>query len=93
MTREDHIESQLSEILAEVRALSSAFPQDTQGRADVAGHRQFHEAKIAAAKAEKEFWQELRLELAKKGALAILTVLIGLVMVGAAVKLGIGRIH
>ena len=80
MTHEAHIEEQLAEILAEVRALSSAFPLDAQGQADVSGHRQFHEAKIAAAEAEQYFWRELRLELAKKGVLAILTVLIGLMV-------------
>ena len=68
----------LETILQRLDALSEAFPVDASGRADIAGHRRYHDAKIAAAKAEEAFWRELRLELAKKGAWALLLVVIGL---------------
>jgi hypothetical protein len=83
------VEERLDEILTELRFLRSAFPTDTWGGADLAGHRRFHDAAAAAALAEASFWRELKLDLAKKGVWGILLVLIGLLIVGAAAKLGL----
>lgn len=80
------VEDQLETILEEVRGLKSAFPLDEQGEADILGHRRFHDAKIAAAKAEEEFWRELKLDLAKKGAWALLLVILGLILLGLTAK-------
>ena len=84
------IASQLDQILVELQALKSAFPEDHQGNVDVVGHRKYHDAKILAAQAEEAFWRELKLDLVKKGAWAIILVVVGLIMTGAAVKLGLG---
>lgn len=85
------LETRLDEIIAKLDNLSSAFPENHRGEADVDGHRQYHEAKIAAAQAEKEFWTELKLDLAKKGAWLVLLVVLGLLLTGAATKLGIPK--
>lgn len=82
------VEEQLEKILHELERLNAAFPEDRHGNPDAIGHREFHERRISAASAEEKFWQDLKLDLAKKGALALLTVIIGLIVTGAAVKLG-----
>lgn len=84
------INMRLDEIMAELKNIRGAFPSGPDGVADIYGHRNYHEAKIRAAKAEESFWTELRLELAKKGAWALILVLLGLIVAGVAAKLGIG---
>ena len=79
-----HIESQLTEIKVCVASIKTAFPEG-----DVDGHRKYHEAKIKAAKAEEEFWTDLKLDIAKKGTWGVLVIIIGLVLVGLSAKLGI----
>jgi len=86
------IEQQLTEILNAVNAMHHAFPPGEDGEADFLGHRRFHDAKIKAAQAETAFWNELKLDLAKKGAWALLLIITGLVVTGAAVKLGISGV-
>lgn len=60
---------------------------------DPTAHRKAHEAAIAAAQAERDFWDGLRRDLMRKGLIAILLCLLGLVAIGAlaalAGKLGI----
>lgn len=82
---------QLSEVLTELKTLHSAFPVGAEGTTDLTGHRHFHEAKIKAAVAEEAFWNELKLDLAKKGAWGIILVIVGLIITGAAVKIGIHK--
>lgn len=81
------IEAKLDEIIDELRVLKTAFPETEYGEADVAGHRKYHDAKIAAAQAEAEFWHELKLDLAKKGSWALFLIILGLIVAG----LGFGR--
>lgn len=64
-------------IATEIAKIMQAFPNN-----DVDGHRDFHQAKIDAAKAEERFWHELKLDLAKKGLWGIITVLAGMVVLG-----------
>ena len=84
------VKDQLEEILSAVQSIQKAFPEDGDGEADFSGHRRFHEAKIAAAEAEAAFWRELKFDLARKGAIALLTIIAGLIVLGLSVKLGIG---
>lgn len=51
-------------------------------------HRNAHQTMIDAANAQKKFWDDLRLDLAKKGIWSIFIVLVGLVMTGIATKIG-----
>lgn len=88
--RTPSIEERLDEILQELHSLKTAFPNGPEGEADLIGHRRYHEAKIAAAEAEKAFWQELKLDLAKKGAWGILLIIVGLIVAGLMAKLGLG---
>lgn len=86
---ETSIDHKLDLILAEMHNLRSAFPKDDDGCVDYDGHRKYHEQLIKAAEAQTEFWRELRLEIAKKGAWSLLLVVLGLVSIGLLAKLGL----
>lgn len=83
------LNKRLDEILAEVRKINNAFPRDEDGEVDHDGHRRYHESLIKAADAQEKFWRELRLDIAKKGVWGILIIVLGLIMVGLAAKLGL----
>ena len=83
------IEKKLDLILAEVKHMRSAFPKDEEGDVDYEGHRKYHESLIRAAEAQEEFWRDLKREVAKKGILAALVIVCGLLWLGAQTKLGI----
>ena len=83
-----HIDRRFDEVLALLKKMSTAFVSGEDGQVDFEGHRRFHEEKIRAAKAEARFWEELRLDIAKKGLWSLLVVLLGLVVVGVSAKMG-----
>lgn len=85
------VKDQLAEILEKLGQFEEAFPKDRNNRPDMSGHRRAHEADIAAAKAKERFYEELRLDLAKKGSWALVMVIAGLVLMGALAKLGLGQ--
>jgi hypothetical protein len=82
------------DVVRELHALNSkisaAFPSDDTGHVDFIGHRRAHESMIKAAHAQEDFWRELRLDIAKKGAWGMLIIIVGLVLVGVSAKFGIG---
>lgn len=86
-----HIDRRFDEVLAEIKKISTAFATNEDGSVDFEGHRRFHEEKIRAAKAEAEFWADLKLEIAKKGVWSLLVIICGLVVVGASAKLGLTK--
>lgn len=86
-----HIDRRFDELLAELKKIHGAFATDENGETDFDGHRKFHEEKIKAARAEAEFWRELKLEIAKKGLWSLLVVICGLVVVGLSAKLGLNK--
>ena len=63
-----------------------AFPDGVEN------HRESHQAMIDAARAEKEFWIDLRHDVAKKSIWGILHILGVLALGTLAVKLGIGSV-
>jgi len=77
------LEQKVDEALTILDGIAYAFPDGP------AAHRAAHEAMIKAAAAEEKFWAELRLDIAKKGLWGLLVIIAGLVLVGAATKLGI----
>lgn len=83
------IERKLDLILSEIKKLEGAFPKNEDGTADFEGHKRFHDTKIKAAEAEMKFWQELKLDLAKKGTWAVMLIVAGLIVLGLGAKLGI----
>lgn len=83
------IEKKLDLILSEVKHMRSAFPKDDDGDVDYEGHRKYHESLIRAAEAQAEFWNDLKREVAKKGILAAIVIVLGLLWLGAQTKLGI----
>jgi len=87
------IESQLDEILTEVKKIHGAFPRTDDGEIDFSGHREAHEAMIEAAKAQAEFWRELKLDVIKKGVWGLLIIVCGLAITGFAAKFGIAEIN
>lgn len=84
-----HIDARLGEILDELKKLHGAFPRNEQGETDFEGHRRYHEAMIQAAEAQTRFWNELKLDVAKKGVWGILIIVCGLVLTGLAAKFGL----
>ena len=57
--------------------MTRAFPEG-----DPESHRTYHQSKIDAATAEKEFYQTLKVKLAEAGALGLLRMIIWLLMMG-----------
>lgn len=78
-----NIEAKIDEITSCVASLKQAFPDG-----DIVGHRKYHEARIKAAVAEEEFWKDLKLDIAKKGAWGLIVIVIGLILIGISVKIG-----
>ncbi len=85
----NHIETQLEQVIADLRVIKSAFPEDEFGNVDTLGHRGYHEEMIAGAKAQTRFWQDLRNELVKKGLLWAIIIALGLMGSGLMMKTGI----
>jgi hypothetical protein len=84
-----HIDKRFDEIMVELHKINGAFATNPDGTVDFAGHKQYHEAMIKAATAQEQFWQELKLEIAKKGVWSLLIIICGLVVVGISAKFGI----
>lgn len=87
-----HFDRRFDEVMAELKKIHGAFAIKADGSTDFDGHRKFHEEKLRAARAEAEFWSELKLEIAKKGVWSLLVIVCGLVVVGMSAKLGLGSI-
>jgi hypothetical protein len=85
-----HLDKRFDEILMELRKINGAFARNPDGSTDFDGHRRYHESMIAAAEAQTQFWNELKLEIAKKGIWGLLVIICGLVLVGLSAKLGLG---
>lgn len=76
------LEEKVDEALSILATITNAFPDGPEA------HRAAHVAMIKAAAAEEKFWNDLKTDAAKKGIFAIVHILIGLVVLGLAVKLG-----
>lgn len=77
------VEEKLDVALELLDDLSSAFPDGPSS------HRAVHEAWLKAKNAEAEFWLELKLDIAKKGVWGIITIMVGLLVIGFATKTGV----
>ena len=84
MVEHDRVRTAVEENSKLMNKILDAFPEQ-----DVRGHRDYHDQLIAKAKSEAYFWRDLKLDLAKKGLWAVLLVVVGLLVTGAATKLGI----
>jgi hypothetical protein len=60
----------------------SAFPNE-----DPIEHRKYHDILIEAATEQKKFWTDIRLHFAKLGIVSLVVFLLGLLGLGAIVKL------
>jgi hypothetical protein len=63
----------------------SGFPNE-----DPLKHRLYHEAAMRAAEAQERFWNELRLDVAKKSAWGVLVLIVALLLAGLSAKFGLG---
>lgn len=86
-----HIDRRFDEVMQELKKIGTAFITNDDGSTDFEGHRRFHEEKLRAAKAEAEFWRDLKLEIAKKGVWSLLVIICGLIVVGTSAKLGLTK--
>lgn len=77
------LEEKVDEALAILATIAYAFPDGPEA------HRHAHEAMIKASAAQERFWDELKLDIAKKGLWGLLVIVVGLVLVGAATKVGV----
>lgn len=84
----DHLDQRFDEVLGELKKMQTGFPRNADGTVDFDGHRRYHESMIEAAKAQTEFWRDLKLEIAKKGVWSLLVIVCGLVTLGLSAKLG-----
>lgn len=89
-TDAEHLDKRLDEVMAELRSINNAFARNPDGSIDHDGHRKYHESMIKAATAQEQFWQELKMEVAKKGVWSLLVIICGLVVVGLSAKMGLG---
>ena len=86
----DSLRDQIAEVASTLHAhvtreeqiIADAFPDG-----DVAGHRAAHEQMIAASRAQERFWNELKLDLAKKSLWGLLVLVVGLVVLGLSIRL------
>jgi hypothetical protein len=86
-----HIDKRFDEVIHEIKKMNAAFPIDETGKTDFDGHRRYHQEKLRAAKAEAEFWSQLKLEIAKKGLWSLLLITFGLMAIGMATHLGFAK--
>lgn len=76
------VDDKLDQLLRELASINRAFPDGPEA------HRLAHEAMMKAAVAEERFWQELKIDIAKKGAWGLLIIVLGLALMGLAAKFG-----
>lgn len=83
----DHEQRESARLKALIKQLEKdAFPDGA------AAHRLAHQAMIDAAVAEKEFWNGLKADIAKKSIWGILQILTVLLIAGIAAKFGLGAV-
>lgn len=83
------MEEKIDLLLEKTEAFNSAFVRDPDGSIDLVGHRRYHEARIAAAKAEEEFWRSLKYDVTKRGIMWVVVTLLGLASAGLLWKLAV----
>ena len=80
------VERLMAKLIAQHEVNERAMWEDRMSRAFPGGnpdaHKVYHQSKIDAATAEKEFYQTLKVKLAEAGALGLLRMIIWLLMMG-----------
>lgn len=83
----EHEQREIEHVRTLIKALElEAFPDGPSA------HRAAHQAMIDAARAQEEFWQGLKVDVAKKSIWGILQILTILVCAGIAAKFGLGTL-
>jgi hypothetical protein len=77
------IEAKVDDLTEQAKSCMSAFPDGP------VNHRLSHEAMIKAAQAQENFWKEMKIDLAKKGAWGLFIIILGLVITGLQAKFGL----
>jgi hypothetical protein len=79
----DALQDSVDSLTKEVAQVMRAFPDGVEN------HRAAHEAQIAAAKAQADFYTDLRQYLISRGIVAAVIIVLGLIWLGIQIKLGI----
>lgn len=80
------VEHKLDQVLSQLAQINRAFPDGPES------HRTAHESMMKAAVAEERFWNELKIDIAKKGVWGLLIIVLGLAMIGLAAKFGLASV-
>ena len=81
--RLEEIDKKMDALNDKANRCMSAFPDGPDN------HRLSHEAMIKAAQAQENFWLEMKLDLAKKGAWGLTIIILGLIITGLQAKFGL----
>lgn len=81
----------IDKMMEEMHAISNGFVKNDDGTVDYDGHRRYHVSIIQSMNAQEKFWNELRIDLAKKGLWFVLLVVAGFVVLGIQTKLGLTK--
>ena len=77
------INKKVDDLTEQAKRCMNAFPDGPDN------HRLSHEAMIKAAQAQENFWLEMKLDLAKKGAWGLTIIILGLIITGLQAKFGL----
>jgi hypothetical protein len=80
------LEGKIDDLLVAQKSFTGAFAKDRDNNPDLIGHRAYHEEVIAAARAQTEFWKEMRLEMMRKGVWFLVLIVAGLLALGIEAK-------
>jgi hypothetical protein len=81
----------IDQMMEQMNRISNGFVKNDDGTVDYDGHRRYHASIIESMGAQTRFWNELRLDLAKKGLWFVLLVVAGFVVLGIQAKLGLTK--
>lgn len=81
------METKIDRLIAMQEAFAGAFHKDEDGRVDFIGHKRYHDASIAAAKAQEDFWRGLKYDVTRRGIFWAALILLGILALGIKAKI------
>jgi hypothetical protein len=87
----DDLCKKIDRMMEEMHSINGAFIRNEDGTIDYDGHRRYHASIVASMNAQEKFWNDLKLDLAKKGLWFVLLVVAGFVVLGIQTKLGLTK--
>lgn len=87
----DDLCKKIDRMMEEMHSINGAFIRNEDNTIDYDGHRRYHASIVASMNAQEKFWNDLKLDLAKKGLWFVLLVVAGFVVLGIQTKLGLTK--